>query len=293
MSYSHDGVQLGIVYSDTNSRVVFLDMTRGGIADKVDFAGKPPTASAYTGEAVEWLGDQGWCLFGGTVIDRKTRRVIWNLDLPITLRLCQRVTLPSGWLTQTGPYAQKKIKFVPFPAAEVKASLAALEGQASAHLRPGASVSLDISVGELLHGTVDDTRERLAGIFAERFQADEITIADGQAMTLKVQYNESKGHVLAEREGFSGPKTGRTVQATNSTIDMNLTTSDGSKAFFTHTIDYEPQHVTMFNTKEVNESTVRDRTFSHLLYRLSAAPIPYFVPTAEGMTQLPGVTKIE
>ena len=70
MSYSPDGKQLGLVYAYTNSRLVFLDTTTGEVAETVDFAGKPPTASAYKGQAVEWLGAAGWCLFGGPIVDR-------------------------------------------------------------------------------------------------------------------------------------------------------------------------------------------------------------------------------
>jgi len=291
MSFSPDGKQLGVVFADTNSRVVFVDLATGKLADSLAFAGKPPTASAYQGAAIEWLGDRAWCLFGGTIIDRKTRRLVWNLDLPITSRLLARRTLVGGWIAPTGPSRRTSLRLVSLPAAEIQASLAALDGSSAAHLRPGMSVSLDITVGKLQHGTPDDTKKRLAEIFAERFQADAIQVADAQPLVLKVVYDESQGPLLQERQGIVGKATGRTVQGTKVHLKLDLASRDGARSFFQHDIDYDPHGVTIIG-QEVNEATVRDSIFRQLLYTLSATPIPYFVPQESGMSNLPGVTKV-
>jgi WD40 repeat protein len=292
MSYSPDGKQLGIVYSSTNSLLLLLDMEKGEPADQVEIAGKPPTASAYRGAAVEWLGAKGWCLFGGSVIDRNTRRVVWNLELPIVDRLTARRTLPGGWIAQSGPYAKKTIQFVPIPWPQIEAGLTAIQGKSPARLRPGGSVSLNFDIGQLRFGTKEDTTARLSEIYKERFRADDITIADGQPIVLNVRYSESEGETMYERRGIMGPKTGRTVQATNAQIAMTLATSDGSQTFWTHEIAYDPRSVTV-RAKEANEANVRDSIFRQFLFTLSETPIPYFVPQDAGASQLPGVTKLD
>lgn len=291
MSFSPDGRQLAFVFSDTNSTIAFLDPATGKQVDSIVMAGKPPTASAYAGRSVEWLGDRGWCLFGGTVIERKTRRVVWNLDLHISSRLTARASLPGGWIAQGGPYNQKRLGFVPIPWDQIDASLAALEQSGAAHLSPGKAVSLNLQVGELRYGTEPDTRGRLAEIFGKRFDGDKISVAEGQPVELKVVYNETAGETLQERQGFFGPATGRTVQSTNVSMQLALGLADGSQTFWTDTVVYNPRSVTV-RAEEANEATVRDAIFRQLLFTLSETPIPYFVPQASNQTMLPGTTRI-
>jgi len=291
MSYSPDGKQLGIVYSSTNSLLLLLDMKKGTPADQVEIAGKPPMASAYRGAAVEWLGAKGWCLFGGSVVDRDTRRVVWNLELPIVDRLTARHTLLGGWIAQAGPYGHKTLQFVPIPWPQIEAGLSAIQGNSPARLKPGGSVSLDFDIGQLRFGTKEDTTARLSEIYEERFRADDIAIADGQPIVLKVRYSESEGETMYERKGIMGPKTGRTVQATNAQIAMTLATRDGSQTFWTHEIAYDPRSVTV-RVREANEANVRDSIFRQFLFQLSETPIPYFVPQDAEASQLPGVTKL-
>lgn len=291
MSFSPDGRQLGIAYSSTNSLLLLLDMEKGAPADQVEIAGKPPTASAYRGAAVEWLGAKGWCLFGGSVVDRNTRRVVWNLELPIVDRLTARRTLLGGWIAQAGPYGRKTLQFVSIPWPQIEAGLTAIQGNSPARLKPGGSVSLRFDIGQLRFGTKEDTTARLTEIYEERFRADDIAIADDQPIVLNVRYSESEGETMYERKGIMGPKTGRTVQATNAQIAMTLAASDGSQTFWTHEIAYDPRSVTV-RAKEANEASVRDSIFGQFLFRLSETPIPYFVPQDTEASQLPGVTKL-
>lgn len=291
MSFAPDGKLLAMVYADTNSKVVFLDMASGTIADQFELAGKPPTASAYRGEAVEWLGDRGWCLFGGTVIDRTTRRVVWNLDLPITDRLTPRRTLPGGWIAATGPYAKHEIRFLPIPWDKIEASLAAMQGADQPHLKPGLSVSLNIRIEKLRFGTPEDTSARLADLFRERFQGDGIGVADDQPVVLNVSYSESVGETLHERKGISGPPTGRTVQATKVEVKMSLTTRAGNRSLWAQEFAYDPHLVTIIN-QQASDASARDAILRQLIYQLSATPIPYFVPQDKALSPLPGLTQI-
>ena len=246
MSFSPDGKQLGLVYADTNSRLVLLDLASGTIADTVELAGKSPLASAYRGATVEWLGDKAWCLFGGTIVDRTTRRVVWNLSLPILDRLTARRTLAGGWiLSTTGAQNRKTVRFIPIPWPKIDASLAAMQEDAAPHLKPGMSVSLNIRVDKLRFGDPGETATKLADIFRQRFERDTITVADDQPIVLNVLYGESVGETLVERQGISGPATGRTVQATNVNVKMELKKRTGGPALWQHEFAYSPMGVTI------------------------------------------------
>ena len=228
MSFSPDGKQLGMVYAGTNTRLVLMDMASGTIADTVELAGKSPLASAYGGATVEWLGDKAWCLFGGTIVDRTTRRVVWNLSLPILDRLTARRTLAGGWIASTtGAQNRKTVRFIPIPWQKIDASLAAMQEDAAPHLKPGMSVSLNIRVDKLRFGDPGETATKLADLFRQRFEGDTIAVADDQPIVLNVLYGESAGETLVERQGISGPATGRTVQATNVNVKMELKKRDG------------------------------------------------------------------
>jgi hypothetical protein len=291
-SFSPDGRLLALVFVQTNSRLVFVDMASGTVAEQLELAGKPPTASAYRGAAVEWIGERAWCLFGGTILDRKTRRIVWHLDLPIGDRLTPRRTLPGGWVAVSGTGAKHQLGFLPIPWSQIEASLQALAGDTQPLLKPGMAVSVKINIERLRFGTAEDTKARLADIFRERFRADGIEVQDDQPVVLTVAYAESEGATLHERQGLMGPPTGRTVQATSATVKMSLVTREGSRQLWSDEFTYDPRLVTV-RDQQVTDATVRDAILKQLLYQLSFTPIPYFVPRDKNLNLLPGSTKIE
>lgn len=291
MSFSPDGRFLGLVYGQANSRLVILDVATGKLSEKIELAGQLPTAISYRGEAVEWLGDHGWCLFGGTLIDRRTHRVVWNLDVPIGDYSSSRRSLPSGWISRTGPYDDKRLAFIPIPWQQITGSLTALEQNSPAHLRPGGSVGLNVTIEAVRFGTPEDTKAKLTEIFSNRFTADSITVADGQPVVLNVAYNETQRKTLSERQGIVGPATGRTVQATKANVNMSLGLRDGSRACWTDSISYDPLSVAV--REEFTDAAVRETIFRQVLYLLTKVSIPHFVPQDDSLVQLPGVTKIE
>jgi hypothetical protein len=291
ISFSPDGRQFGVVQSKTNTVLELFDATNGKLVDAIELAGKPPLASGYRGEPIEWLGDKGWSLFGSTIIERKSRRVVWNLQpLPVDL-LTERITLPTGWIVHSGPFNQKSLQFVPIPWKAIDASLAAIDSASDALLRPGQSVSLQLNIGNLQHGNVEDTKARLEKLFSERLLADKIEVKDDQPVSLKIEYSESKGEMLTERESISGPATGRKFQSTDVDMIMTLGMSDGSKVFWTDKDKYAPRLVTVTQA-EVNEAVIRDSVFRQLLFSLSAKPIPFFIPNDSDQAVLPGTTAI-
>jgi WD40 repeat protein len=291
MTFSPDGRQLAMAMGATNSRLVLLDFAAGKVAEQIELAGKPPMASAYRGAAIEWLGEKGWCLFGGTIIDRGTRRVVWNLGVSTVFSLTPRRTLPGGWIVATGPYSNTRLRFVPIPWDKIQASLKALASDGAAPLKPGSSVSLDLTIEKLRFGTEADTKTKLAGIFQERFKADGISVADNQPLVLKIAYSESAGETLTERQGVFGPSTGRTVQATKVNVKMVLAARAGGQVVWQQDLAHNPHAVSIMG-KEATDASVRDAILQQLLYQLSFSPIPYFVPQDKSLSNLPGVTEL-
>ncbi len=228
MSFSPDGRELALVFVETNSKLLLLDVASGKLTDTVELAGKSPLAAAYRGTTVEWLGERGWCLFGGTLVDRATRRVVWHLSLSILDRLNARRTLDQGWIVSTtGAQNRRTLRFIPIPWQKIDASLAAMKEDAAAHLKPDMPVSLNIRVEKLRFGDPTETSSKLADIFRQRFESDGISVADDQPIVLNVVYGESEGETLYERKGIVGPATGRTVQATNVNVKMELKKAHG------------------------------------------------------------------
>jgi WD40 repeat protein len=291
ISFSPDGRQLGIVLGATNSRLVLLDFCTGQIADQIELAGRPPLSSAYRGRAVEWLGEKGWCLFGSTLVDRATRRAVWHLDLPTTERPLSRHTLPDGWIAATGPFVNRRLRFVPIPWDKIQASLAAQASNEAALLRPGMSVTIELTIEKLrFSDTEADTKKKLAGVLQERFQADGISVGDNQPLILKVSYSESAGETLPERRGIAGPPTGRTVHATNVKLKLTLAARNGGQVVWEQDVAVTP-HVATAIDKDAVDAHMHDAILQQVLSRVSLLPIPYFVPQDKSLSHLPGATK--
>jgi WD40 repeat protein len=291
VSFSPDARQLAVVAGLDSTHVFFLDLQTGALSDQFELAGKPPISSAYKGAAVEWLGGKGWCLFGGSVVDRATRRIVWNLEVPIGNSAAPRRTAPTGWIASDARRSNQRLAFVPIPWSTIDTLVAGLSSGAPAPLRPGAKISLKVQASDLRFGTPEDTEKRLTEVFKKRFQTDGIELADGQPIVLNVRYRETEGGTLVERNSSSGSTSGRSIQSTKSIVAMEMTFANSGKPIWSHEINYEPRIASM-RGKEVSDAAARDATFSQLLYSIRSVPIPYYV-TPDGSGVLPGTTKLE
>ena len=291
IEFSPDGKQLAVVLGSTNTLLVFLDLATGEIAEQLELGGRSQATGAYQGPMVEWLGDRGWCLGGTTVVERKSRRMVWNLELPLGERLTARKTLAGGWLAAVGSRSNYRLQFSPIPWNQISASLAAMQGDGKAHLKPGTKISLNIQTSDLRFGSADDTVKRLTEVFRRRFKPDGIEIAANQPLVLNVRYRETAGQTLHEQKRFSRESTGRTVEATKVHMKMDFTRRGESEPLWSHEFEHDPQFLAIKG--DLNDAAARDSMFSHLLYSLASEPIPYFIPEDSELTQLPGRTKLE
>jgi hypothetical protein len=274
----------------TNTLLVFLDLASGELADQMELGGRSETSGAYHGSPIEWLGDRGWCLRGTTVIDRKSRRIVWNLDLPAGEQLTARKTLAGGWLAAVGARSNYQLRFIPIPWERIDASLAAMKSDAQAHLKPGMKASLNIQTADLRFGSPDDTTKRLSEVFRKRLKADGIEIAADQPLVLNVHYRESAGQTLHEQKGFTREPTGRSVEATKAHLKMDFTLRGTNTALWKHEFEHDPSIVTIIKG-DPNDASARDAIFNQLLYSMASEPIPYFIPEDSELSQLPGRTR--
>ncbi len=291
LSFSPDGRQLAAVVGHDSTHVVFVDVQKGEIADEFELAGRLPTASAYKGDAVEWLGDRGWCLSGGSIVERTSRRIVWNLDLPLLHRLSPRRTTPTGWITTCGASTRHRLAFVPIPWDQIDKALAGLRGEGKALLKPGGKITLKLETGDLLFGTPEDTKQRLNELFEKRFKIEDVAIADEQPLVLNVRFRETTGETLYERGRGTKPSTGRSVQATKSIVSMEMLIAASGEKVWSHELVHDPKIASMM--KEVSDAAARDATFRQLLLSLNAVPIPYYVQADSAHSLLPGATKID
>lgn len=291
MSFSPDGSQLAIAMGSLNTRLLFLDLKTGKPIDELEISGKTVASGAYHGTAIEWLGDRGWCLFGTNIVDRRARRVVWTLDVPLGDRLTARRTLPGGWLCVSGSRSKSHLAFLPIPWDRIDASLAAMNSDADAHLKPGDKISLEIQLGELRFGSTGETIGRLTKVFRERLEPDGIVLADDQPLILAVDYSESAGTTLSE-DSRNGPNTtGRKVEATKTHLKMKVFSRGRDTPLWSHEFAHDPKIVTIIGNAERNSASARDASFQQLLYALGSQPLPYFIPRDEMLSQLPGTSR--
>jgi hypothetical protein len=267
-------------------------------------------ATSYRGSTVEWLPDRsGWLIHGHYIVDRQSRRVVWTIQsadedlLPAARRFVDNDRLAVS----TGPgHGQRRVQHVLLPWKRIDASLAALETDAAALLKPGQAVSLEIEMGELRGGTVEATRDKLADGVAEALAERLIDLADDAPVKLVMKYREEKGEELEEiagggipglpapggpRPGFPGSVgTGRKLNATHIFCDLALRRSDKPTVLWTNSIDLNPR--TLFIQGDFTDAAARESSLGQLARTLADQAFPYFIPSGEGLTTLPGLTKL-
>lgn len=267
-------------------------------------------AISYRGSAIEWLPDRsGWLVHGHYIVDRQSRRVVWTVQsaeddlLPAARRFVDNDRLAVS----TGPgHGLRRVQHVLLPWKRIDASLAALETDAPALLKPGQAVSLEIEMGELRGGTVEATRDKLADGVAAALAERHIDLAEEAPVILVMKYREEQGEELEEiaGSGFPGlpspgvPRpglpgaggTGRKLNATHIFCELALRRSDKPTILWTNSIDLNPR--TLFIQGDFTDAGARESSLGQLSRTLAEQAFPYFIPSAEGLTTLPGLTKL-
>jgi hypothetical protein len=284
------------------THLVIVDLAKGEIDAQHTFPGNLSLAlgaSSYKGELVAWLPDgQGWLLYGTVVIDRETGLLVWQLKRPTDDHSANpRIPVASGVLAAVGPYGQKSLRRIEYPAEQISKSVAAYRDDAPARVRPGGSVELKLNIGAVRFGTPDEARKMFTDLFTERLAGDGIDVKDQSDTVLHVSYSEAAGSELDIVKGngpggfLRGTPTGQKVQTTKGAVQIVWKSRDGKETFWTGEVALDPKFMT-FRTGEVNAEAARKGMLDMIQYQLSGLPLPYFIPVDKQTSQLPAVTAI-
>jgi hypothetical protein len=161
-------------------------------------------------------------------------------------------------------------------------------------------------MGELRGGTVEATRDKLADGVAEALAERHIDLAEEAPVILVMKYREEQGEELEEiagggfpglpspgapRPGLPGAGgTGRKLNATHIFCDLALRRSDKPTILWTNSIDLNPR--TLFIQGDFTDAGARESSLGQLSRTLAEQAFPYFIPSGEGLTTLPGLTKL-
>jgi hypothetical protein len=310
LAFSPDGQELAALLSDglTNRVVCWVPEKRQEVTNFATTASSSGLVGAvgYQGPLLEWLPDRsGWLLWGHAVVDRASRQVVWTLQsadddlLPAARRLLDSDRLALF----AGPSSLQRMQVAHLPWTKIDASLRALEDDAPAALKPGQALTLELEIGKLRGGTVEETRDVLAEAVARALAERNIELADDQPVVLALRYEEQEGEQLEELARERGPGgipvspfnphakgTGRTLKATQMHCELDLKL-DG-KSLWSSKIDLDP-HSVIIRGKDFTDAAARESALQMVAVRLAYQPLPYFLPADPALTLLPGVTKLK
>lgn len=299
MQFSDDGSEIAaLLDSGQKTLIAIVDVESGQIGERVELGFSIKTGggiSYVASNKIEWLPDSsGWLLFGSSLVDRSSAKVVWQYKLGSPGFIRHRIVVPEGIVFVSGR-RPKKLALAEFPFAKIQASLEAMNGEDEAILKPGSIVSIKIAMSDV-RGDATDTRQMLGQALAIRLQSDGITVEQDQPLELRLAYGEAAGKILQERRSKGGipspfnpgTPTGRSVQATQANLFIELVSAN--KSLWSHEMQLDPK--TLIVRGNASDEQARRSTLNIVALRLKSIPIPYFIPKSKSLVQLPGTTEI-
>jgi hypothetical protein len=310
LAFSPDGQELAALLSDgiTNRLVSWVPEKRQQVTSFLTTASSSglPGAISYQGPLLEWLPDRsGWLLWGHAVVDRASEQVVWTFQsAEDDLMPAARRPLDSDRLALfAGPPSLQRMQVAHLPWTKINASLQALGADAPAALKPGQGMTLELEIGKLRGGTIDETRDVLAEAVARALAERNIELADDQPVVLALRYEEREGEELEELASERGPGgiplspfspnakgTGRTLKATHIVCQLDLKLHGNS--LWSSKIEIDPRSI-LIRGKDFTDAAARESALQMVAIRLAYQPLPYFVSEDPTLTLLPGTTKLK
>jgi hypothetical protein len=306
LRFSQDGNELCVLLNGSKeTRITTLDVKTGNRDEEKDstFVGDLVASidgsASYRGPALECLPSGGYLISGSVWIDGPSGRVVWYLDnAKDPYNHEQRLPVPNGLVISEGNRGAKRLNVLPMPWPLIADSLKAIDEEKKAIVKPGQPVSLSIKIGKLQFGTPEETSKALTETLTERLAAEGIEVQDGQATTLRVNYQESEGNKLQEYAGRGQNPVagGKELQATNGKLSIAWVhaaedAKGKEKVVWSKEIAFTPQHLRI-RSDDADAEKARNITFGVVKLRLQAQPLPYFIPLDSKLAQLPGKTEL-
>lgn len=272
--------------SNNKTQILVVDLATGSSSVGGEFIGdvaySPISGNIYLGTSLEWLpGDKGWCASGSCIVDAESGKAVWYIDSAARLGSHRRRPAPDGLLVQAGTLIDRKLTLVPIPWDSIRASIAAAPNDASALLRNGGSVSVQVEVGALSHGDKAQTVAGLTESLTKRLADDGLTVAPNSAVTIYAHYSEKAGQMASSMRDRT-----KQVQTTNALIKVEWRGSDG-KAMRSLETTVNPSFV---RVREFTAAAYREAMFEKAKTQLAACQFPYYIPSGSDHLTLPGLT---
>jgi hypothetical protein len=190
-----------------------------------------------------------------------------------------------------------KLSLIPTPWTAARDLLGKLSSDANL-LRPGAAVTVAVDIGEIRFAEKDEATKLLTDAVHDRVKADQLTIADGQPLVLRVKYAESQGQTLQEfkqevgkpRINPMGTATGKSVEATKAVIELSWTDASGQKVYWKHR--HGVDQTSVYVTGELTREAVRKQVFDGIISSIAMFPLPYYLTSDPKGPQLPLVHRL-
>jgi hypothetical protein len=303
--FSPDGTEFACMSDGFDGTVLAVhDLATGDVKLTHELSASLKSAlqhpASYKGPHIEFVAEPaGFFWFGSGFIERETGLLTWTYRQGLLESSnWKRILTPAGLIVSTGGSNARQLQVLPFPADELKKSLAAYRSDAAAIVKPGEQVKLTVKVGEVRFGKPEEARKSIETVLAERLADDGLEVSDGGSTALSVTYKETAGKTLQEIKGGTpfkggGVPTGKTVQSTAAELVIHWTSKDGKTSIYDHTLNLDPSMLTIRDKGEVTDEKVRQQVFAILKIQLAGLPIPYFVPQDKSIAVLPMTTSSE
>ncbi|MFC1596735.1 WD40 repeat domain-containing protein [Planctomycetota bacterium] len=243
--------------------------------------------------ALQWVPDKsGWLLDGRYLLDRESKRLVWQLD-QMRDRLGCRFRTKESLLVNRGGAAMELVR-MEFPWEEIHDALGRIDSDEPALLRPGGAATLQIQTGTLRYSNPQQTAQELTKVLTERLALDDVSVAPNQPMRLVAFYTEKAGETLkvVEQTGpfhFNVRDTGQTVEETKGRLELKWV-DEGGKVVWEREISRTTARYTSEET--ISSAGLQKNMFKNVLKQLTGVRIPYYIPSDSDVATLPLISKV-
>ncbi len=289
LRFSPDGAKLGILGTAGGATsVIVVDVASGKAQKAATMQGSVASVSYSNSPGLQWLENgQGWLAGGNILFDAVSGKAVWKIQTeenPYGLENGRlRIPVKSSIWSVNGPDNEGELARIEIPWTTIRERLEKLNDESNL-VRPGAGVTLAVNVGEVRFANAEEVKRELTQGLIGRLTAMKLKPEDGQPLTLRAVYSEAPGNTMQFGGLGLGATPNKNVQATKSTLILQLTDATGQKSYWNHKIENDPR--TMFMKGEPTAENVRKNTFDGMLSGLRSLSLPDYV-TGDPAVQLP------
>ena len=309
MEFSPDGKELGLLLSNSNGTAVWIiDLKTGKGSNGYQATSNISNALSdppYHGKKLIWdPSGTGWLLYGAWYMDRQRKQILWTLKpVPNVIMRDEVYLTPHFLLAETATalsdnegrlILDQKPFLVPveIPEKMVAESLTVYDSQNDAILNKGQQVSIDVNIGNVKFGNVEEVKSIIEDVIKERLERDGFKVIPNQSIALKIEYHEQDGNKLnITKRGKSTPgnplgrtATGKTLQTTASAFKLSWFDTQSKKTLWSKEAIVNPRFLML---RDATAEAARKQMFEKIQSRLMAENIPYFIPKDKNISMLP------